>query len=212
MIPDPTAKDPLPGHPRVAYIAPLAEGRTNVTVGPYSYYDDPDGPEQFFTRNVLHHYDFLGDNLHIGPFCAIAAGARIIMNGATHALGGFSTFPFNIFGGEWADGFDPASLSPGFKGDTVIGPDVWIGTDAMILPGTRIGAGAIIGARAVVSGEVRPYSVTIGNPAKEAKRRFDDATVDALMEIAWWDWPIEKITGNLDAIRGADLAKLRAAA
>ncbi len=147
-----------------------------------------------------------------GPFCAIATGARFLMNGATHAMSGFSTYPFNIFGRGWEAGFDPASWEAGNRGDTVLGPDVWIGHEALVLPGARIGAGAIVGARSAVSGEVRPYALVAGNPAREVRRRFDDATVDRLLAVGWWDWPVDRITRNLDAIRGCDIGRLEAAA
>ncbi|MFC7702862.1 CatB-related O-acetyltransferase [Plastorhodobacter daqingensis] len=201
----------MPGFPRVVFLQPLAEGRRNVTVGPYAYYDDPDAPETFFDRNVLHHFDFIGDHLTIGPFCAIAAGVRIIMNGANHAMGGFSTYPFNIFGAGWEAGFDPATWAAELRGDTVIGPDVWIGGEAWIMPGVTIGAGAIIAAKSVVTRDVAPYTVVAGNPAREVRRRFDEPTSAALLDICWWDWPADKITRNLNAIRGADLAALKAA-
>jgi virginiamycin A acetyltransferase len=161
---------------------------------------------------VLHHYDFVGDRLIIGRFAAIAAGVVIMMNGGAHAMGGFSTYPFNIFGGGWERGFDPASWEAENRGDTTIGPDVWIGTEAMILPGVTIGAGAIVAARSVVTADVAPYVVVGGNPARELRRRFDADTVAALLEIAWWDWPVDRITAGLDAIRGADIAALRRAA
>ncbi len=211
MGPSPRVLRPLPEHPRVVFLQPLAAGRSNVTVGAYAYYDDPDAPEDFFERNVLHHYPFSGDHLHIGPFCAFATGVRIFMNGANHAMGGFSTFPFDIFGHGWEAGFDPAVYAAENRGDTVIGPDVWIGHEALILPGARIGAGAVIGARSVVSGEIPAYAIASGNPARIVRRRFPDATVAALLEIAWWDWPPDRIGRNLDAIRGADLARLAAA-
>ena len=210
--PDRGLLHPVPQHPRIAFLEPQACGRTNVSVGRYSYYDDPDGAEHFFERNVLHHYDFLGDRLVVGAFCAFATGIRNIMNGANHTMGGFSTFPFSIFGGGWERGFDPASWVTGNRGDTVIGNDVWIGLEAMLLPGARIGDGAIVGARAVVAGEVPPYAVAIGNPARVARMRFDAATVAALLEIAWWDWPDEELGRYLDAVRAADLDALRRAA
>jgi virginiamycin A acetyltransferase len=209
--PDPRVLHPLPDHPRVVFLKPLADGRPNVSVGRHSYYDDPDEPERFFERNVLHHYDFLGDRLEIGPFCAIAAGVRIFMNGANHALRGFSTYPFDVFGGAWAAQFDPARYASEIRGDTVIGPDVWIGHEALILPGARIGAGAVIGARAVVSGAVPPYAIVAGNPARVVRRRFPAEVVRALLDIAWWDWPPARIARGFGAIRGADLAALRAA-
>jgi virginiamycin A acetyltransferase len=209
--PDPDTLHPLAVTEQVVFLKPLAEGRANVTVGDYSYYDDPDEAEAFFDRNVRYHFDFVGDRLVIGPFCAVGRGVQIIMNGATHAMGGFSTFPFNIFGHGWEDGFDPATWTAENRGDTVIGPDVWIGTEAMILPGVTIGAGAIVAARAVVTADVPPYSVVGGNPARVLRTRFDADTVARLMAVAWWDWPRDKLARNLDAVRGADIAALEAA-
>lgn len=209
--PDPQGLHPLPNFPRVVFLQPLAAGRPNVTVGPYAYYDDPDAPEAFFERNVLHHYEPVGDRLTIGAFCALATGVRIFMNGANHAMRGFSTYPFDVFGGGWEAGFDPEVYAAESRGDTVIGPDVWIGHEALILPGARIGAGAIVAARAVVSGDVPPFAVVAGNPARVVRTRFDATTVAALLEIAWWDWPPDRIGAHLDAIRGSDLAALRRA-
>lgn len=209
--PDPDTLHPMPGFARIVALRPLAQGRANVSVGPYSYYDDPDQPTAFFDRNVLHHFDFVGDRLVIGPFCALATGCRIVMNGANHAMGGFSTYPFNIFGGGWEDGFDPATWAAGNRGDTVIGADVWIGAEAWIMPGVTIGPGAIVAAKAVVTRDVAPYAVVAGNPACEVRRRFDDRTIAALLDIAWWDWPADRISRHLNAIRGCDLDALRTA-
>lgn len=205
--PNPDIKHPIPMHPRVGFLRPLVDA-ANVEIGDFTYYDDPDGPEHFVDKCVLHHYDFIGDRLVIGRFCAIAEGARFIMNGANHAMSGFSTYPFNIFGHGWEEGFDPQSWERELRGDTVIGNDVWIGMEAIILPGVTVGDGAIIGARAVVAADVPAYAIVAGNPANVIKRRFDDRTIERLQAIAWWNWPVEKIGDNLDAIRGADLARL----
>ena len=205
--PNPDIKHPIPMHPRVGFLRPLVDA-ANVEIGDFTYYDDPDGPEHFVDKCVLHHYDFIGDRLVIGRFCAIAEGARFIMNGANHAMSGFSTYPFNIFGHGWEEGFDPRSWERELRGDTVIGNDVWIGMEAIILPGVTVGDGAIIGARAVVAADVPAYAIVAGNPAHVIKRRFDDRTIERLQAIAWWNWPVEKIGDNLDAIRGADLARL----
>ena len=205
--PNPDIKHPIPMHPRVGFLRPLVDA-ANVEIGDFTYYDDPDGPEHFVDKCVLHHYDFIGDRLVIGRFCAIAEGARFIMNGANHAMSGFSTYPFNIFGHGWEEGFDPRSWERELRGDTVIGNDVWIGMEAIILPGVTVGDGAIIGARAVVAADVPAYAIVAGNPAHVIKRRFDDRTIERLQAIAWWNWPVEKIGDNLDAIRGANLARL----
>ena len=210
--PDPDVLAPMaPAYDGTVFLRPLAAGRSNVTVGPYAYYDDRDGTRDFFERNVRHHYDFTGDHLTIGAFCAIAYRAQIFMNGGTHAMAGFSTFPFNIFGHGWEAGFDPATWAAARKGDTVIGPDVWIGDDALILPGVTIGAGAIVAARSVVTKDVPPYGIVAGNPARLVRRRFDEATTERLLAVAWWDRDADWITRNLDAIRGADIAALEAA-
>lgn len=209
--PNPDIKHPIPMHPRVGFLRPLVTAE-NIQVGDFTYYDDPDGPDLFQTKCVLHHYPFIGDKLIIGRFCAIAEGARFIMNGANHALSGFSTYPFNIFGHGWEAGFDAATWSKEIRGDTVVGNDVWIGMEAVIMPGVKIGDGAIVAAKAVVTHDVPAYAVVAGNPAKTVKMRFDEFTVRRLQDVAWWDWPVDRIGRNLDAIRGADIEKLEAAA
>lgn len=210
--PDPHIKHPMvPAHKRVGFLKPLLEGADNIEVGDFTYYDDPTGPEHFQERCVLYHYPFVGDRLIIGRFCALAEGVSFIMNGANHAMSGFSTFPFNIFGNGWENGFDPATWSAENRGDTVVGHDVWIGTQAMIMPGVTIGDGAIIASRAVVVSDVAAYTIVGGNPARPIRRRFSEDVVERLLAVAWWNWPIDKISRNLDAIRGADLDRLEAA-
>ena len=209
--PNPSIKHPMPAHRRVGFLKPLVDAE-NVEVGEFTYYDDPDGPEHFQAKCILYHYAFIGDRLVIGRFCAIAQGARFIMNGANHAMSGFSTFPFNIFGHGWEDGFDPESWEKENRGDTVVGNDVWIGMEAVIMPGVTIGDGAIVAAKSVVSRDVAPYTVVAGNPAKTVRQRFDETTVERLLAIAWWHWDVDKISRNLDAIRGADIDRLERAA
>jgi virginiamycin A acetyltransferase len=211
MAPDPNRLHPMDAYPAATFLRPLAGDRPNVEVGRYSYYDDRYQTGDFFTRNVLHHYDFVGDRLIIGDFVAVAYGAQIMMNGGTHAMGGFSTFPFNIFGEGWEQGFDPATWQDEIRGDTVIGPDVWIGTEAVLMPGVTIGAGAIVSARAVVTRDVPPFAIVAGNPARVVRHRFDPDTTRRLLAVSWWDWPVERITRNLAAIRGSDIAALEAA-
>lgn len=208
--PDPGTAHPLPGHPRVCFLRNMVD-RPNIEIGDYTYYDDPVEPERFAEKCVLHHYEFMGDRLVIGRFCAIASGVRSIMNGANHAMTGFSTYPFQIFGHGWEDGFQVSDYSAGSRGDTVVGNDVWIGMDATVMPGVSIGDGAIIGAAALVARDVPPYGVASGNPARLVRKRFDDAVISELLDIAWWDWDAGKITRNVAAIVGNDLAALRAA-
>ncbi len=209
--PNPASRHPVAGFSRVGFLRAVVK-TPGVEVGEYTYYDDPDGPEHFVERCVLYHYPFVGDRLVIGRFCAIAARVRFIMNGANHAMGGFSTYPFNIFGGGWEEGFDPATWDAENLGDTVVGHDVWLGMEALVMPGVNVGSGAIVAARSVVAADVPPYAIVAGNPARVVRMRFDEGTVARLLAIAWWDWPVERITRNLDAIRGADLAALEAAA
>jgi virginiamycin A acetyltransferase len=210
--PNPSVKHPMPMHPRVGFLKPLAADQENIEIGEFTYYDDPAGPEHFVEKCVLYHYPFVGDRLVIGKFCALAQGVKFIMNGANHATAGFSTYPFNIFGHGWEQGFDQKSWEAENRGDTIVGHDVWIGMDVTIMPGVSIGPGAIIAAKAVVSRNVPPYTIVAGNPAAMVKARFDDRTVTRLLAIAWWDWPVDKISRNLDLIRGADIERLEAAA
>lgn len=209
--PSPLDPHPMKGFPRVCFLKAVVSA-PNIEIGDYTYYDDPHEPERFAEKGVLYHYDFIGDRLVIGRFCAIATGVRFIMNGANHATSGLSTYPFQIFGQGWEEGFDPASIAAGFRGDTVVGNDVWMGMEALILPGSRIGHGAIIGARAVVSGEVPPYAIVVGNPGRVVRKRFDELTIRRLLEIGWWDWDAAMITRHLAVLRGGDVDALERAA
>lgn len=206
--PNPNDKEPMKGFPQVGYLKNFITSE-NIIVGDYTYYDDPDGVENF-EKNVLYHFPFIGDKLIIGKFCAIARATTFIMNGANHKVSGFSTYPFQIFGNGW-EKVMPESGDLPFKGDTVIGNDVWIGYDATIMPGVTIGNGAIIASKAVVTKDVSPYAVVGGNPATVLKYRFDESTISELTNIAWWDWSKEKITRNLEAIVGNDIKALRSA-
>lgn len=205
--PDPSRKHPMEGTPRVCFIKNTV-ANPNIEIGDYTYYDDPEDSENF-ERNVLYHYPFLGDRLIIGKFCALAQGVKFIMNGANHKLTGFSTFPFSIFRSGWED-VTPGVEELPFKGNTVIGNDVWIGFEAMIMPGVKVGNGAIIASKSVVSANVPAYAVVGGNPAHVIRMRFPPETISALEKLAWWDWPIEKITKNLPFIVSADAEALRA--
>lgn len=207
--PDPTNPHPMDGFPQVCFIKNTVRN-PNIVVGDYSYYDDPEDSENF-ERNVLYHYPFLGDKLVIGKFCAIARGAKFIMNGANHKLSGVSTYPFQIFGNGWQKVMPRPGDLP-YKGDTVVGHDVWIGYDVLVMPGVRIGNGAIVSSRSVVVQDVPDYAVVGGNPAKVIKERFAPDVVATLQAIAWWDWPIEKITRHLQAIVSGDVPALQACA
>ncbi|TQF71098.1 Vat family streptogramin A O-acetyltransferase [Pseudoalteromonas luteoviolacea] len=204
--PNPNNKSPLEGFPQVGYLKNFIT-RENIIVGDYTYYDDPQGPENF-EKNVLYHFDFIGDKLKIGKFCAIATGVKFIMNGANHQMSGFSTYPFYIFGNGWEKAMPQEGELP-YKGDTEIGHDVWVGYESTIMAGVKIGTGAIIASKSVVTQDVPPYSIVGGNPAKVIRMRFEQPVINALLEIAWWDWPVDKITTHLDVIVGGDLEKLQ---
>lgn len=205
MGPDPQVVHPIPAAPSLVYLAPLAKGRPRIEVGAYSYYDDLDAPERFFDRNLRYHFDFGSSWLRIGPFCAIASGVQILMDGANHAMNGLSTYPFDIFHADWQQGFSSRDPQGQRTGDTVIGADVWIGAQAMILPTVTIGPGAIVGAGAVVAQDVPPYAIVAGNPARVVRHRFPPEVVARLLAIAWWDWSVERLTSHLDLVRGGDV-------
>lgn len=207
-VPDPNAREPVVGQPRVGFLKPLVTSPL-IEVGDYSYYDDPAGAARFQDQNVLYHYG--PERLLVGRYCAFATGVRFIMNGANHRLDGVSTFPFPIFGGAWAASMHLLRDLPS-RGDTVVGHDVWIGYEALVAPGVTIGSGAVIAARSVVTKDVRPYAVAGGNPAVEVRRRFDDADVETLLRIAWWDWSAERVSECVAILMAGDVAALGARA
>ena len=182
----------------------------SITVGDYTMYNDfVNDPVGFERNNVLYHYPINRDRLIIGKFCSIACGAKFLFNSANHTLSSLSTYPFPLFFEEW--GLEKRNVAASWdnKGDIVIGNDVWIGYEAVIMAGVTIGDGAIIGARAVVTKDVPPYTVAGGIPAKPIKKRYPEETIAALSELKWWDWPEERITQNLHAIQAGKLNELR---
>ncbi|SEI98271.1 virginiamycin A acetyltransferase [Propionispira arboris] len=192
----------------VCYISNLPK-RVNVEIGDYTYYsDNKKSPENFYD-NIKHHYEFLGDKLIIGKFCAIAEGITFIMNGANHRMDGFTTYPFYIFSGGWEKVTPQLEQLP-FRGNTVIGNDVWIGQYVTIMPGVKVGDGAIIAANSTVVKDVEPYSIVGGNPAVPIKKRFSDEIIEILLKLQWWNWNEKKIFKNLDKLVSAhDIATLK---
>ena len=182
----------------------------NIIVGDFTFYNDyVHDPKDFEKNNVLYHYPYVNhDRLSIGKFCSIACGAKFLFNSANHTLNSLSTFPFPIFAEEWDESM-PVTDAWDNKGDIVIGNDVWIGYEAVIMAGVHIGDGAIIGTRAVVTKDVPPYTIVGGIPAKKIRSRFDDTTIELLQQLKWWDWDPAKISENLDAIRKADIEALK---
>ncbi|ETT45093.1 MULTISPECIES: Vat family streptogramin A O-acetyltransferase [Paenibacillus] len=182
--------------------------RDNIIVGDYTYYDDINGAEKFEER-VTHHYDFIGDKLIIGKFCAIAKGIEFVMNGANHRMNSVSTYPFNIMAHGWEQAVPDLKDLP-LKGDTVIGNDVWIGQNVTVMPGVRIGNGAVIAANSTVVKDIPAYSVAGGNPCKVIRQRFDDEMIEYLEALKWWDWDAERIFNNLEVLCSSDLTKIKA--
>lgn len=173
-----------------------------IEVGEYTMYNDfVNDPREFEKNNVLYHYPVNGDKLIIGKFCSIACGAKFLFTSANHKMSSLSTYPFPIFYEEW--GLDAKDIRNAWdnKGDIIIGNDVWIGYEAVIMAGVTIGDGAIIGTRAVVTKDVPPYTIVGGVPAKPIRKRFDDATVERLIKLRWWDWEHEKIAQSIAAIQ-----------
>jgi len=171
-----------------------------IEVGDYSFYHDFDNPLDFEHKCVLYHYPYVNnDRLIIGKYCSIACGAKFLFNGANHTLGSLSTYPFPVMADEW-DLQTPVTNAWDNKGNIVIGNDVWIGFEAVIMAGVTIGDGAIIASRAVVTKDVPPYSIVGGTPAKLIRKRFTDEQIDKLLRLKWWDWDEEKVRQNIDKI------------
>lgn len=202
--PTPNALYPIEGVTRTVYLKNIIKN-PQIIVGDYTYYDDPEDVYNF-EKNVLYLFEFMKDKLIIGKFCQIATGTRFIMNGSNHAMNGFSTYPFKVFGGEWASR-DPMQVMS--KGDTVIGNDVWIGNSATIMQGIKIGDGAIIGTNSLLTKDVQPYTIVGGNPAREIRKRFDEETIKFLLALKWWDWDAEKITDHLDLLTSGNIDELK---
>ena len=200
--PNPNTVHPIAGFDKEIYVKPTIKN-PNIIVGDFTYIADSE-----FESHVTHHYDFIGDKLIIGKFCQIAAGVEFVMNGANHQINAVSTFPFYTLEG-WKMNPPAASDMP-FKGDTVIGNDVWIGQNATILPGVHIGDGAIIGANSVVGSDVEPYTIVVGNPAEVIRYRFDEELTELLLEFKWWDKPTEEINELIPILTSSDLDKVKA--
>ena len=201
IMPDPDTVHPVSGYDREIYVKPTVTN-PNIIVGDFTYIADSE-----FESHVTHFYEWNGDKLIIGKFCQIASGVEFIMNGANHQMNAVSTYPFYTLEG-W-DMEAPAADDLPYKGDTVIGNDVWIGQNAVILPGVHIGDGAIIGANSVVGSNVEPYTIVAGNPAKVLRKRFDDELIDLLLEFRWWDKSTEEINCLIPLLTCSNLEKVK---
>lgn len=204
--PDPNCIFPNESLKRICFIKNVIKN-PNIQVGEYTYYDDPEGATEF-EKHVTHHYDLIGDRLIIGKFCAIGHGVEFLMNGANHRMNAVTTYPFSLMRNGW-EKVTPTLADLPFKGDTIIGNDVWIGQNVTVLPGIKIGDGAIIAANAVVARDIPPYHIAGGNPARIFRQRFEDELVAFLLELQWWNWPAEKIFANLEILSSSDLERIR---
>lgn len=200
--PDPNTVHPISGYENEIYVKPTLKN-PNICVGEFTYIADSN-----FESHVTHLYDWNGDRLIIGKFCQIAAGVEFVMNGANHQMNAVTTFPFYTLEG-W-DMSPPEKHDLPLKGDTVIGSDVWVGQNTVILPGVHIGDGAIIGADSVVGSDIAPYTVVVGNPARPLRKRFDDELIALLLDFKWWDRPIDEINSLIPLLTCSDLEKVKA--
>ena len=199
---------PRTGDTQTVYLKSVVT-RPTIEVGDFTIYNDfVNNPRDFEKNNVLYQYPINNDRLIIGKFCSIACGAKFIFNCANHSLKSLSTYTFPLFFEEWDLPKAEVATAWDNKGDIVIGNDVWIGYDAVIMAGVTIGDGAIIGTRAVVTKDVAPYSIVGGVPAKEIRKRFTPEIIKRLQEIQWWNWPEEKIRESIQAIQSGDISAI----
>lgn len=199
---------PRTGDTQTVYLKSVIT-RPNIEVGDFTIYNDfVNDPREFEKNNVLYHYPINHDRLIIGKFCSIACGAKFIFNCANHTLKSLSTYTFPLFFEEWDLPKSEVATAWDNKGDIVIGNDVWIGYDAVIMAGVTIGDGAIIGTRAVVAKDVEPYSIVGGIPAKEIRKRFSPDIIARLRKLQWWNWPPEKIQSIIQYIQNGNIEVL----
>lgn len=207
-LPDPNKIFPNENLKNLCYIKNVVKA-PNIIIGDYTYYNDLKDSTKFEENNVLFNWPQFGDKLIIGKFCAIAHGVKFLMGPANHRTSSVTTYPFSSFGGRWAEVL-PSHLSEiTFKGDTIIGNDVWIGRDSLIMPGVQIGDGAIIASHSVVTKDVSPYTVVGGNPARVIKQRFDDEMIELLTNLKWWDLDPTIIADILPMLCDPDLDKVK---
>lgn len=204
MGPDKHTRYPLAHYDRLCFLKNVVKN-PNIIVGDYTYYDDFESVDNF-ERNVRYHFDFIDDKLFIGKFCQIASDVQFIMNGGNHLTEALTAYPFAIFGNGWEHAMEGKEYP--YKGDLVIGNDVWIGYRTTIMAGISVGDGAIIATNSTVTKDVPPYAIVGGNPAKVLKFRFPKTTIDRLLQLRWWDWEIEKITQHLSLLTSMDIDRL----
>ncbi|MCS3230698.1 CatB-related O-acetyltransferase [Bacteroides thetaiotaomicron] len=196
---------PRTGDTQTVYLNAVVKD-PSIEVGDYTIYNDfVSDPLLFEQNNVLYHYPINHERLIIGKFCSIACGAKFLFNCANHTLKSLSTYTFPLFYKDWDLEKSDVATAWDNKGDIVIGNDVWIGYEAVIMAGVHIGNGAIIAARAVVTKDVPPYTIVGGVPARPIRKRFDEEVIQELETLQWWNWSAEKIRRCLAYIGNGDV-------
>jgi virginiamycin A acetyltransferase len=196
---------PRTGDKQTVYLKSVVK-KPNIIVGEYTMYNDfVNDPTQFENNNVLYQYLINNDKLIIGKYCSIACGAKFMFTSGNHRMSSLSTYPFPLFFEEWD--LDKMNVTDAWdnEGDIVVGNDVWIGYESVIMQGVHIGDGAIIATRAVVTKDVPPYTIVGGVPAKQIKKRFPEETIEKLMKTQWWNWPEDKVKRNLHHIQKGEI-------
>ena len=199
---------PRTGDKQTVYLNAVIKD-SQIEVGDHTIYNDfVADPLLFEKNNVLYHYPIHREELIIGKFCSIACGTKFLFNCANHTLKSLSTYTFPLFYEEWE--LEKSNITTAWdnKGDIVIGNDVWIGYEAVIMSGVHIGDGAIIAARAVVTKDVPPYTIVGGTPAKEIRKRFDAEVIQQLLILKWWNWSTDKIRQCLPYIAEGKMDEL----
>ncbi len=199
---------PRTGDTQTVYLNAVVKD-PSIEVGDYTIYNDfVSNPLLFEQNNVLYHYPINHERLIIGKFCSIACDTKFLFNCANHTLKSLSTYTFPLFYEDW--NLEKSNVSDAWdnKGDIIIGNDVWIGYEAIIMAGVHIGDGAIIATRAVVTKDIPPYTIVGGIPANPIRKRFSDDIIQKLEILKWWDWPIEKIHQKLPYILNGDISNL----
>lgn len=199
---------PRKGDTQTVYLNAVVKD-PSIVVGDYTIYNDfISDPRQFVQNNVLYHYPINHERLIIGKFCSIACGVKFLFNCANHTLKSLSTYTFPLFYEDWELEKSNVASAWDNKGDIVIGNDVWIGFEAVILAGVKIGDGAIIGTRAVVTKDVPPYSIVCGIPAKVIRKRYSPDIIEQLLSLRWWDWTKDRIKRNLPFIMAGNIENM----
>jgi virginiamycin A acetyltransferase len=207
LHPDPAIIFPKPGEKDSVYLKNVIKN-PRIIIGEYTIHHDFHDPTDFETENVLYLKPENDDKLIIGKYVSIASGVKFIMNGANHKMGSFATFPFPVVADNW--GLDmQIEEAWDIEGDTVIGNDVWLGFESVIMPGIHVGDGAIIATRSLVTKDVPPFTIVGGVPARVIKKRFNDDTIEFLQKLKWWDWDVQKVKANVTALMNGDVEKLK---